>query len=205
MKIVKPSVEMLFWKPENGKTAEEAIEWAARTCYKSEDKTKDGSAEKLVKRLRRRGHHAMLEFGYIMARIVADRGLTHELVRHRLASFAQESTRYCNYSNDKFESEITVIEPPGLSEVQKVIWTDAMWNAETSYMELMMEGCKPEIARSVLPIGLKTEIVIGANTREWMHIFKMRCDEAAHPIIRGVMQEAYEQCKEKIPAVFEEL
>jgi thymidylate synthase ThyX len=132
-------------------------------------------------------------------------GNSHELCRHRLASFAQESTRYCNYNSERFDSEISVIEPPGLTEEQRVIWSVAMADAERHYMTLIKIGAKPQIARSVLPIGLKTEIVIGANPREWRHIFKMRCDKYAHPIIRSIMIEILLQCRDKYSAIFDDL
>lgn len=205
MKIIKPSVEVIFWAPEDGGTLEEGIEKAARNCYKSEGKIKEGSADKLIRKLRKSGHHAMLEFGYIMAKIIADRGLSHELCRHRLASFAQESTRWCNYNSERFDSEISVIEPPGMTEEQRNVWHVAMMEIEKRYMQMIELGAKPQIARSVLPIGLKTEIVIGANPREWRHIFKMRCDKHAHPIIRSIMIEILSKCIYKYPAIFDDL
>ncbi len=214
MKIVKPSIVVTFYAPEDGSSPEQAIEAAGRTCYKSEDKITTESAEKFVHMLRDRGHHAMLEFGYATARIIADRGLTHEMVRHRLCSFAQESTRYCNYSKGKFGNEITVVEQPGLEKAvdgdreQYVIrkaWEDAMISAERFYLGLLESGVKPQIARSVLPIGLKSEIVVGANLREWRHIFRLRCAEAAHPIIRGVMLKALQKFWEKMPTLYEDL
>jgi len=204
MKVVKPEVSVTFYIPEDGQTPEQAIEAAGRTCYKSEDRITEDSAPKFVRMIRERGHHAMLEFGYARARIIADRGLTHELVRHRLCSFAQESTRYCNYGKGKFGSEITVVEQPGLTEDQQKVWEGAMKRAEAYYMELLGFGVPPQIARSVLPIGLKSEIVIGANLREWRHIFKMRCDTPAHPIIRGVMLEVLRQFYEKMPSLYED-
>lgn len=209
MKIVDPSIEVTFYTPEDGMSPEQAIEAAGRTCYKSEDKITDDSADKFVRMLRERGHHAMLEFGYATARIVADRGLTHELVRHRLASFAQESTRYCNYSKDKFGSEITIIRQPGLEKTDLPgpyhTWRLAMQRAEEKYLSLLEQGVKPQIARSVLPIGLKTEIVIGANLREWRHIFTLRCAKAAHPIIRGVMLQALREFWLRMPTLYEDL
>jgi len=207
MKIVKPSIEVTFYLPENGDSTEKSIERAARTCYKSEDKITNVSAPRFVRKLRKRGHHAMLEFGYATAHIIADRGLTHELVRHRLASFAQESTRYCNYSKGKFTSEITVIEQPGIVKgtEEHLVWCAAMEDIQEKYMKLLELGVKAEIARSVLPIGLKAEINIGANLREWRHIFKMRCASSAHPIIRGVMLEALEEFVDYMPAIYEDL
>lgn len=204
MKVVKPHVkEIVFHVPE-GYTIEGWIEKAGRTCYKSEDKITEESAPKFVRMIRKRGHHAMLEHAVISAVIVADRGLTHELVRHRLASYAQESTRYCNYGKGKFGQEITVVEQPGMDAEQEQIWNWAMIESETRYMQLLKSGAHPQIARSVLPIGLKTEIVITANLREWMHIFKMRCDTPAHPIIRGVALEILNKLNERLPSLYEE-
>ena len=137
--------------------------------------------------------------------IIADRGLTHELVRHRLCSFAQESTRYCNYSKGKFDGEITVVEQPGIeTEEQQKIWHETMWFIEEAYLRLIDRGVKSQIARSVLPIGLKSEINIAANLREWRHIFKMRCDKAAHPILRGIMLEALAVFNKRMPSIYED-
>jgi len=204
MQIVNPSVEVTFFEAEDGKTPEQCIEAAGRTCYKSEDRITEESADKFVRMICDLGHHAMLEFGYATARIIADRGLTHELVRHRLASFAQESTRYCNYGKGKFGGEITVIRQPGIPEVHQGVWESMMERAEKDYLALLSFGVKSEHARSVLPIGLKSEIVIGANLREWRHLFKMRCDTPAHPIIRGVMLQVLQKFYEKMPALYED-
>jgi len=204
MKIIDPSIEVTFYMPDNGQTPEQSIEAAGRTCYKSEDRITNSSADKFVRMIRKRGHHAMLEFGYATARIIADRGLTHELVRHRLCSFAQESTRYCNYGKGKFNSEITVIAQPGIEygTQEYEIWRTAMEHIEKWYMALLDLGVPSQVARSVLPIGLKAEIVIGANLREWRHIFDMRCAKSAHPIIRGVMLKALKDFYMKMPSVY---
>lgn len=133
----------------------------------------------------------------ITIRFVCDRGVSHELVRHRLASFAQESTRYCNYSKDKFSHELTFVETYGLNEEQKAIWKDAMINAEKAYFALIDNGAKPEQARSVLPNSLKTEIVTTATIDEWKVIFNLRCAPQAHPDIRFLMQKVEKYFKEK--------
>jgi len=204
MKVIQPEVkEVVFHIPE-GYTIEKWLEKAGRTCYKSEDKITETSAPKFIKMIRNRGHHAMLEHGLISAVISADRGLTHELVRHRLASFAQESTRYCNYSKGKFDGEITVVAQPGMNEAQTKLWEKAMEYAESYYLLLLKDGVPAQIARSVLPIGVKSEIVISANLREWLHIFEMRCDTPAHPIIRGCALEILEKFNEKLPSIYEE-
>lgn len=204
MKVIKPHVDEIVFHVPEGYTLEKWLERVGRTCYKSEDKITDTSAPKFIRMIRKRGHHAMLEHGLISARIIADRGLTHELVRHRLASFAQESTRYCNYSHGKFSGEITVIAQPGLTEGQNRVWTKAMEAAEQKYMELLELGVNAQIARSVLPIGLKSEIVISANLREWLHIFEMRADTPAHPIIRGCAIEILKELNRRMPSIYEE-
>jgi thymidylate synthase (FAD) len=204
MKIINPNIKgIIFHIPEGYESIEEFIEAVGRTCYKSEDKITYGSANDFVERLNAKGHHAMLEHAIATVRIEADRGLTHELVRHRLASYAQESTRWCNYSKGKFQRQITVIQQPGMTPEQEQIWRQAMLTAETYYMTLIDTGVPAEIARSVLPIGLKSEIVITANLREWMHIFRLRCSPAAHPIIRGIMWEALRFFSQKVPSIFQ--
>lgn len=130
-------------------------------------------------------------------------GNTHELVRHRIASFAQESTRYCNYSRGKFDAEITVVKQPGMTPEQQDEWEAAMRHCEQHYMKLIDMGVKAQIARSVLPIGLKSEIVISANLREWMHVFNMRCDKPAHPIIRGCALEILRAFNDRLPAMYD--
>jgi len=195
--------EIAFHMPEGYVSLEKWLEKVGRTCYKSEDKITEESAARFINMLRERGHHAMLEHAIVSARIIGDRGLTHELVRHRIASYAQESTRYCNYSKGKFGEEITVITQPGLDEKQTEVWQKAMFVAEENYLLLIKMGVKPEIARSVLPIGLKAEIVITTNLREWLCIFELRCDKSAHPIIRKVCLDILNEFNNRLPCVYE--
>jgi thymidylate synthase (FAD) len=203
MRIVSPSYEILVY-PDN---ALERIERAARTCYKSENKIEEGSAEKLVKRLIENGHWPMIEFGGdIVVRFISNRGFTHELVRHRLASYAQESTRYCNYSNLKFDNQITVLDPPiGMTDEQEDLYELALLEAEEQYMKLLANGIPAQLAREVLPIGLKAEINIKANLVEWRHIFKMRCSHRAHPRMRELMIPLLKDVSRLIPIVFDDL
>lgn len=181
-------------------------ERAGRTCYKSEDKITDGSAQEFVKKILSMGHESVIEHVSVTARFVCDRGVTHELVRHRLASFSQESTRYCDYYKD---GEIQVIKLcfwDGLdTESIKVYnkWYDAMINAEKAYNELREMGATAQEARSVLPNSLKTEIVVSANLREWRHIFKLRTSMRAHPQMREVMIPLLYEFRRKIPVLFE--
>jgi thymidylate synthase (FAD) len=194
----------------NGQEILKKIEAVGRTCYKSEDKIKEGSAEKFVSALINRGHEAMLEHASITIKFVVDRGISHELVRHRLASFAQESTRYCNYSKDAFETEITFILPEsiGCDTPQYEVWKDAMQKCEDAYFSLLDIGLMPEMARAVLPNSLKTEVIMTANLREWRHFFKLRAANTtgkAHPQMLEVTIPLLEALKVLIPVVFDDI
>ncbi len=202
MKIISPSHEILFMP--DGDTILKNIEIAGRTCYKSEDKITSGSAAGFVKGIIKSGHHSVIEHMSITVRFICDRGVTHELVRHRLAAYSQESTRYANYSKDKFQNEITVIRPFFWKEDSEEYkrWFLAMENAEKSYMKLMQLGAKAEQARSVLPNSLKTEIVMTANLREWRHVLNLRCSRPAHPQIRELLLPLLDELNEKLPVIF---
>ncbi|WP_461209142.1 FAD-dependent thymidylate synthase [Desulfocurvus sp. DL9XJH121] len=205
MQIVRPSFSIMSMP--DGDVVVAHIEAAGRTCYKSEDKITPESGLKFVKMIVGRGHESVLEHASVTVRFVCDRGVTHELVRHRLAAYSQESTRYANYSRDRFGSEITVIRPlfwaPGSPEYAR--WERAMADAEAAYMELIEAGARPEQARSVLPNSLKTEIVMTANLREWRHVFKLRCSGPAHPQIREIMLPLLDEFARRMPAVFSDL
>ena len=179
------------------------IEEAGRTCYKSEDKITPDSAEKFVKTLIKSGHHAMIEFGDIIVRCITDRGVTHEIVRHRLCSFAQESTRYVKYDNN-MEFIIPVWFPTSSTD-QQVLFRNSLVMAEESYKYLRNSGWRAEQARQVLPNALKTEIVIKANIREWRHMMTLRTSPKAHPQIRALFKDILDNFKVQIPVVFEDL
>lgn len=214
MKVVQASAKVIAATP----NLEQVIELAGRTCYKSEDKITDDSAEAFVAKIRSINHESVLEHGSITVRFVVDRGVSHELVRHRMASFSQESTRYCNYGKDKFGNEITVIDPrPAFASWQDekfgnkaILPTFRTWymtceGAERAYFEMLKNGATPQEARSVLPNSLKTEVVMTANPREWRHVFKLRCADAAHPQIREVMLPLRAQFIAQWPALFGDL
>ena len=205
VKIVKPSYEILT--PINGDEILKLIELAGRTCYKSDNLITPDSAKNFVEKIAQRGHESVIEHYNITVRFICNRGFTHELVRHRLAAYSQESTRYCNYNKDKFGTEITVIKPFEINEDTKEydLWKEAMQNAEKSYMAMIENGSKPENARGVLPIDIKTEIVITTNLREWKHIFKLRTSKAAHPSMRELMIPLLKEFKEKIPVIFDKI
>jgi thymidylate synthase (FAD) len=196
MKIVKPSVEFQWMTP----YPLTAIEKAGRTCYKSESRIDYQSAPKFIHMLLSAGHDAMLEHASMSYRVVCDRGVSHEIVRHRLFSYAQESTRYCNYGKD---GEMSFIEPPSLNPACHRWWLESIISAEESYIR-MLGDVRPEIARSVLPNSLKTEIVITGNFREWRHFFKLRTDKKAHPQMREVANMILEDALPRVPIVFDE-
>lgn len=210
MQIVKPSY--VIEDPKDGDDGMEIlrrIELSGRTCYKSsgfcEDVWDKDRTLKFIQHLIERGHESVLEHEKITVRFVVDRGVSHELVRHRIASFSQESTRYCNYSKEKFGNEITVIEPPDLTAEARKFWAWGVEGAEKAYLSMINEGCSAQIARSVLPTCLKTEIVVTANVREWRHIFKLRTAEAAHPQMREVMIPLMKDLRDMIPVVFHDI
>ncbi len=201
MKIVQPSVELLFVTPDSA----QLIEAAGRICYKSEDKITGDSADKFVKMIRKRGHESVIEHASATFRIVTDRGISHEIVRHRIASYSQESTRYCNYGKEKFSNEITVCKPSGLTNHQEDCWILSCEEAEVSYFAMLDEGAKPQQARSVLPTCLKTEIVMTANFREWCHFIRLRAAKAAHPDIQPLAREIHRVLAGHCPPVFDDL
>lgn len=184
MRIIKPSIEIINATENMLPT----LELAGRTCYKSEDRMIEGSAEKFVERMMSSKHESVLEHALITVRFVIDRGISHQIVRHRIASYSQESTRYVNYSKDKFGGEITVIEPimfKGKPELMDT-WRNQCMSAESAYFSLLHQGAKPEEARNVLPTSTKTELIVSMNPRAWRHAIKERVNKSAHPQIREV-------------------
>ena len=179
------------------------IERIGRTAYKSEEKITNNSCGKFVRKIVASGHHSVLEHHSFSVRFIVDRGVTHELVRHRLCAFTQESTRYCNYKGG-----VTFVIPPWLRSTEVgpgQIWADQMNCAEEAYLDLLEQGWKPQQARSVLPNSLKTEIVTTANLREWRHILTLRTANDAHPQIREVMCPLLVDLKYHIPSIFEDI
>lgn len=202
MRIIKPSIEILT--PIDDATVMKHIEMCGRVCYKSEGKITDTSADSFIAGIIKRGHEAVVEHYNITVKFICDRGVSHEIVRHRLASYCQESTRYCNYSKDDFGKEITVIKPcfmePGT--VSWDFWKEACEVAESSYFDLLEFGCTPQEARTVLPNSLKTEVVMTANVREWRHFLKLRTAPAAHPQMREVADMVLVEFQRMMPILF---
>jgi len=205
MKIIKPSFEIM--DEIDGATILKKIEQCGRVCYKSEGLIDEGTAEKFVASIVKRGHESVIEHFNLTVKMICDRGVTHEIVRHRLASYSQESTRYCNYGKGQFNGEITVIEPLFLEKGSEgyVIWKEACQNAEDSYFKMLNFGCSPQEARSVLPNSLKTEIVMTANLREWKHFFKLRTASASHPQMREIASMVLKELRVKVPVIFDDI
>ena len=209
MKIVEHSYEIFI--PEGfslcSYLVEQAkqIEKAARTCYKSEKLITENSYDTLIRMLRANHHTAMLEFGELAVKFITSRGVAHEFVRHRIPSFAQESTRYCNYSKDKFGNELTFCRPSSWNSylpVQQAWWMDAIKNTEERYLHGINIGLTAQFARGILCNDLKTEINVKTNFREWLHIFQLRISSAAHPDIMALLQPLREELAEALPCIF---
>ena len=214
MRLIKPSFEILT--PIDRSQILKAIEVAGRTCYKSEDKITEDSASKFVEMIVGRGHLSVVEHQTVSVKFICDRGVSHELFRHRIASFSQESTRYCNYSKDKFDNQLTFIIPSwskiepgegdqstfGLQSHGEILWLNAMQNSQDIYKSMIQVGWNPQEARSVLPNSLKTEIVVTANLREWREIFRQRCSPAAHPQMRELMIPLRGEFQKVLPEIF---
>ena len=208
MKIVKPS--FVITSPFSKEWAEATlihIEGAGRLCYKSEGKAAPGSASPFVKRLMdpSRMHESVMEHAVVSVQFVCDRGVSHEIVRHRIAAYSQESTRYCNYCAEKFDGHITLIHPPGLTEAQIARREKHYWSVQEIYDAEIAEGVTPQIARGVLPTALKTEIVMTANLREWRHVFKMRASPKAHPQMRELMDPLLLEFQKVLPEIYGDL
>jgi thymidylate synthase (FAD) len=213
MRLIKPSYEIMSVLNVSKPLA--LIEAAGRTCYKSEDKITKDSNKKFVEKILNLDHESVLEHSAMTVRFICDRGVSHELVRHRLASFSQESTRYC-----KYKDEVTFIIPPWVDIVEgcypatairlsnsgNSIWFNSLVAAEKDYLRLLNDhNWVSQQARSVLPNSLKTEIVCTTNFREWRHIFKLRTSPAAHPQMRELMLPLLNECKQLIPVVFDDI
>ena len=205
MKIINASYHIET--PIDGAEILKRIEKAGRTCYKSEDRITEESAKVFVRMLIERGHESVLEHESITVRFVCDRGISHEIVRHRLASYSQESTRYCNYGNDRFGSELTFIKPCFFKEKKGAYcsWYNSMDFAECAYFDMLDDGCTPQEARSVLPSSTKTEVVMTANLREWRHFLKLRTASAAHPQMRELTVPLLKELQAWIPVVFDDI
>ena len=205
MKIIEASVELVSeLEPEK---IMKHIERAGRVCYKSESKISDTSAEKFIANIIKSGHESVIEHVSLTFKIICDRGVTHEIVRHRLASYSQESSRYCNYSSDKFGNELTFIKPCFWTEDDEnyLLWKQTLEVAEKNYLAMIKNGARPEQARSILPNSLKAEIFMTANLREWKHFLKLRTSQKAHPQMREVSLKIYKILNDNLPIIFSDI
>lgn len=203
MKVIEPSVELI--NPIPYEVALNTIEIAGRTCYRSEENMAGNTSEDFISRIIKRGHESVLEHVSVTARFICDRGVSHEIVRHRIGAYSQESTRYCNYSENKFGNEITVIKPCfwSKSDNEYGIWEISCKGAEENYISLIRDhNATPQEARAVLPNSLKTTIIVTYNFREWRHFLRLRCSPAAHPQMRQVAFMALKELKTKYPVFF---
>lgn len=205
MKIINPSFKII--DKINGDEIIKKIEKIGRTAYKSEDKITDNSAKDFIRNLIKNGHLSVIEHVSISVQVICDRGISHEIVRHRIASYTQESTRYCNYTDGKFGGEITFIKPAFFKEDLKKynLWKDVLKKSEETYSQLINLGANPQEARSVLPNSLKTEIIMTMNLREWRHFFELRTSSSAHPQMQEIARPLLDEFKEQIPVVFDDI
>ena len=201
MIIIKPSVEI---EKVDGIAMLKRIEKAGRTCYKSEKNITENSAKSFVKNLIKNGHESVIEHEKITVTIICDRGVSMEIIRHRIASYSQESTRYVDYKSSEGSMQFIDIQP-FMDEAALSVWVETMTYIENAYNKLRKLGATPQIARSVLPNSLKTEVVMTCNLREWRHFFKVRCPKAAHPQMREISIELLGKMKKVIPVVFDDL
>jgi len=202
LKIVQQSHEWIT--PLNRDVTLPRIEQIARTCYKSEGAIKPGSDAKMVAMLCKNHHYAMIEHISLSIKFITDRGVANEIVRHRIGSYAQESTRYCNYNKDKFDNQITVIDH-GYTGQTRVDWGNSCIAAEKTYLTMLNNGATPEQARDVLPLCLKTEIVCTWNLREWHEVLRLRTAKDAHPAIRELMIPVLHELQEVYPEIFNDI
>lgn len=205
MKIIEPSFEIL--DKIDGAEILKKIELIGRVCYKSEDRITEESAKIFVSSILKNGHESVIEHEKLSVRIICDRGVSHEIVRHRLASYSQESTRYCNYNKEKFGNQLTFIKPIFWDDKgdEYQIWVKMMSQAEESYNKLIDMGASPQEARSILPNSLKTEIIVTMNLREWRHFFKLRTSKKAHPQMRQISIMMLDYFKSIVPIIFDDI
>lgn len=208
MKIIDPQYTILSPYDSEWPEISIEIERIGRTCYQSVSGFTKATANRFIRRLIESGHESVLEHASMSVKIVCDRGVSHELVRHRLATFSQESTRYCNYGvTEEQKDGLALIRPFFFKEGsdEYAHWYHACGAAEIAYDKLLDLGATPQEARSVLPNSLKTEIVITANMREWRHIFRLRTSKAAHPQMREIMVPLLKQCQNLCPPFFSDI
>lgn len=193
MKIIEPSVELV--DNFNYHDICNKIERCGRVCYQSQPK---GDPEQFIRMLIKRGHESVLEHVSLTFHIICDRAIQNELVRHRLASFSVESTRFVKYD------EMTFIKPTFKKHSSEIVFQEVIEHIERAYREMLSDGEKPEDARAVLLLCTKSELFMTANIREWRHILKLRTDSKAHPQMRLVAGKILDIFRDKFPVFVED-
>lgn len=215
MKVIEPWIEI---SKINGKEIMKNIEKACRTCYRSENLTGEETYKKLLENCITRGHESILEHEKITIRMCCDIGVYKDLTRHRFGSFSIESTRYCNYSKDKFDNNIKFIKPvfykeswkdktyeeyiTDKEEQQSMIWYNCMQDIEETYLKMSKLDSKPDEMRMILPHSTAAEVVMTANIREWKHILSLRTTKMAHPSVQQLMIPLLLYFQEEMPEIF---
>lgn len=207
MKVVKPTWRIVALTEADPVQLMRHLEAMGRICYQSEDAITAYSYENFLKFIIGQGHEAVLEHATVTSVVVCDRGITHEIVRHRLASYCQESTRYCNYSQGKFGNEISVVKPTFWEELsdEYQTWYASCQKAEDAYLKLLKSSATPQQARDVLPNSTKTQIAITMNIREWRHFFRLRCSTSAHPQMIEIARKGLLEMYDYFPCLFEDI
>lgn len=203
MYVINQQVEIL--SPLYGYEILKHLELCGRVCYKSENDITPKSCEIFVNQLIENGHESVLEHYSFSVKFITNRAIANEIVRHRIASFSQESTRYCNYSTDRFDNEITIIDTKFHDLASYHSWFWLCEQAETQYFEMLNQGVSPQLARGVLPLDLKTELIMTANLREWRHFLKLRTAPDAHPQMRELAISLLTKLRGSIPVVFDDI
>lgn len=201
MNIIQPEATIMWKTNEEALNDMKHLEMIGRVCYKSEDKITEDSYKKFLKMLIKQGHESVLEHISVTAHIVCDRGVSHELVRHRIGAFTQESTRYCNYKDNVLFIPSAVDPETEIGQEISTILITAYHRAEQNYKRLLELDMKPEDARAVLPIKLKTELFVTFNLRQWRHFLKLRTDKAAHPDMRFIAKKLNKRLHELYPEI----
>lgn len=201
MKVIKPYIEIENY---NGTKIMKNIEKACRTCYRSEDKISDESYKTLLKNCISRGHESVLEHEKITIKMICDIGVYKDLTRHRIASFSIESTRYCNYSKDKFDNEVRFIQPCNIDigTIEYAYWLNVMQVISNTYNEMSRVGCTPDQMRMILPHSTAAEVTMTANIREWKHILELRANSHTHSAVQQLMIPLLLKFKEDMPEIF---
>lgn len=203
MRIVEPWIKV---EKIDGTKIMKKIERACRTCYRSEGNITEDSYKKLLNNCITRGHESVLEHEKVTVRIYSDIGSYKDLTRHRFASFAVESTRYCSYDKDKYGNEIAFMNPVYMEDKETYeTWKNTMQEIEKSYIKMKELGATTDMCREILPHSTAAEYTMTANIREWKHILSLRTTNHVHPSIRQVLIPLLKYFKVQMPEIFDDV